>query len=110
MNRPALLLADEPTGALDTAAGQDVSRLLRGLNAEGQTIVVVTHDLALARSCTHRTVRIADGRIVADGRSVEDARSQAAVAPEAAAWQAVTPVNVAPANVTSANVTSEDVR
>ncbi|MER7177052.1 ABC transporter ATP-binding protein [Streptomyces mesophilus] len=67
MNRPALLLADEPTGALDTAAGHDVSRLLAELNAEGQTIVVVTHDLALARSCTGRTVRIADGRITADG-------------------------------------------
>lgn len=76
VNRPALLLADEPTGALDTAAGQDVSRLLAGLNAEGQTIVVVTHDLSLARSCTSRTVRIADGRIT------EDVRSQA-VAPEA---------------------------
>ncbi|MCX5414573.1 ABC transporter ATP-binding protein [Streptomyces sp. NBC_00059] len=69
MNRPALLLADEPTGALDTAAGQDVARLLTGLNAEGQTIVLVTHDLALARSCTHRTVRIADGRITDDVRS-----------------------------------------
>ncbi|MFJ2238331.1 ABC transporter ATP-binding protein [Streptomyces sp. NPDC087859] len=66
MNRPALLLADEPTGALDTAAGQDVSELLSGLNAEGQTIVVVTHDLALARSCTNRTVHIADGRITQD--------------------------------------------
>ncbi|MBV1936296.1 ABC transporter ATP-binding protein [Streptomyces sp. BV286] len=69
MNRPALLLADEPTGALDTAAGQDVSGLLTDLNAEGQTIVVVTHDLALARSCTNRTVRIADGRITEDDRS-----------------------------------------
>ncbi|MFF7339873.1 ABC transporter ATP-binding protein [Streptomyces sp. NPDC008163] len=66
MNRPALLLADEPTGALDTAAGQDVSRLLTELNAEGQTVVLVTHDLALARSCTHRTIRIADGRITHD--------------------------------------------
>ena len=76
MNRPALLLADEPTGALDTAAGQDVSRLLTDLNAEGQTVVVVTHNLALARSCTNRTVRIADGRIT------EDVRTRA-VAPEA---------------------------
>jgi putative ABC transport system ATP-binding protein len=66
MNRPPLILADEPTGALDTAAGQDVSRLLRELNAEGQTLVVVTHDLALARSCTDRTVRIVDGRIAED--------------------------------------------
>ncbi|MFG3254878.1 ABC transporter ATP-binding protein [Streptomyces sp. NPDC048172] len=75
MNRPALLLADEPTGALDTAAGQDVSKLLGALNSEGQTVVVVTHDLALARSCTDRTVRIADGRIT------EDVPSRA-VAPE----------------------------
>ncbi|MFE1272274.1 ABC transporter ATP-binding protein [Streptomyces sp. NPDC058758] len=66
MNRPALLLADEPTGALDTAAGQEVGRLLSALHAEGQTLVVVTHDPALARSCTHRTVRIADGRVVED--------------------------------------------
>ncbi|MFF4167148.1 ABC transporter ATP-binding protein [Streptomyces sp. NPDC001741] len=76
MNRPPLLLADEPTGALDTAAGQDVSRLLRDLNADGQTLVVVTHDLSLARSCTRRTVRIADGRVT------EDVPSQA-VSPEA---------------------------
>lgn len=76
MNRPALLLADEPTGALDTAAGQDVSRLLTELNAEGQTVVLVTHDLALARSCTSRTIRIADGRITHDQPS-------RAVAPEA---------------------------
>jgi len=76
MNRPALLLADEPTGALDTAAGQDVSRLLTELNAEGQTVVLVTHDLALARACTHRTIRIADGRITYDLPSQ-------AVAPEA---------------------------
>ncbi|MGW1432582.1 ABC transporter ATP-binding protein [Streptomyces sp. NPDC002431] len=69
MNRPPVLLADEPTGALDTAAGQDVSALLTEINTEGQTLVVVTHDLALARSCTDRTVRIADGRIVEDVRS-----------------------------------------
>ncbi|MFD4795450.1 ABC transporter ATP-binding protein [Streptomyces anulatus] len=76
MNRPPLLLADEPTGALDAAAGQSVSTLLTDLNAEGQTIVVVTHDLALARACTSRTVRIADGRIAEDVRPP-------AVAPEA---------------------------
>jgi putative ABC transport system ATP-binding protein len=66
MNRPALLLADEPTGALDTASGEDVSRMLTDLNADGQTIVVVTHDLALARSCTKRTIRLVDGRVVSD--------------------------------------------
>ena len=66
MNRPALLLADEPTGALDTASGEDVSALLTELNAEGQTLVVVTHDLALARSCTRRTIQLVDGRIADD--------------------------------------------
>ncbi|MET7703577.1 ABC transporter ATP-binding protein [Streptomyces sp. NPDC005485] len=66
MNRPALLLADEPTGALDTASGDSVRALLAELNADGQTIVLVTHDLALARSCTTRTVELVDGRITAD--------------------------------------------
>ncbi|WP_019070896.1 ABC transporter ATP-binding protein [Streptomyces hokutonensis] len=73
MNRPALLLADEPTGALDSASGEEVSRLLRELNADGQTILVVTHDLALAESCTRRTVRLTDGRVTSD-TSAEDGR------------------------------------
>ena len=66
MNRPALLLADEPTGALDTAAGDDVRQLLNDLHADGQTIVLVTHDLALAESCATRTVALVDGRVAAD--------------------------------------------
>ncbi|MGW2585213.1 ABC transporter ATP-binding protein [Streptomyces virginiae] len=71
MNRPPLLLADEPTGALDSASGADVRELLRGLNADGQTIVLVTHDLALAESCATRTIEVVDGRIARDvGRAV----------------------------------------
>ncbi|MGW4498285.1 ABC transporter ATP-binding protein [Micromonospora sp. NPDC004336] len=66
MNRPALLLADEPTGALDTASGAEVRRLLNDLHAGGQTIVLVTHDLALAQACATRTIRLVDGRVVAD--------------------------------------------
>ncbi|MDG4786598.1 ABC transporter ATP-binding protein [Micromonospora sp. WMMD1102] len=66
VNRPALLLADEPTGALDTAAGEEVRNLLTELHTEGQTIVLVTHDLTLARSCASRTVRLVDGRVAAD--------------------------------------------
>ncbi|MBW8698215.1 Macrolide export ATP-binding/permease protein MacB [Streptomyces sp. MBT84] len=66
MNRPALLLADEPTGALDTASGEYVRELLTELNAEGQTIILVTHDLSLAESCATRTVELVDGRIVQD--------------------------------------------
>ncbi|AKH84592.1 ABC transporter [Streptomyces sp. CNQ-509] len=66
MNRPPLLLADEPTGALDTASGAEVRELLRDLHADGQTIVLVTHDLALAESCATRTVELVDGRIARD--------------------------------------------
>ncbi|MEU7800365.1 ABC transporter ATP-binding protein [Micromonospora arborensis] len=66
MNRPALLLADEPTGALDTASGEEVMRLLTELHADGQTIVVVTHDLALAEACATRTVQLLDGQVAAD--------------------------------------------
>jgi putative ABC transport system ATP-binding protein len=66
MNRPALLLADEPTGALDTASGAEVRRLLTDLHADGQTIVLVTHDRTLADECATRTVEVVDGRIAAD--------------------------------------------
>ncbi|MFF8321786.1 ABC transporter ATP-binding protein [Streptomyces bobili] len=74
MNRPALLLADEPTGALDTASGEQVRELLTGLNADGQTIVLVTHDLVLARSCATRTVELVDGRVARDSGTVPDHR------------------------------------
>ena len=70
MNRPALLLADEPTGALDTASGQEVRTLLAELNADGQTIVLVTHDLTLAESCASRTIELIDGRIARDTMAV----------------------------------------
>jgi putative ABC transport system ATP-binding protein len=63
VNRPAVLLADEPTGALDTATGQEIGRLLRELNQGGQTLVLVTHDPDLADRYAARTVRIVDGRL-----------------------------------------------
>ncbi|MEV5632614.1 ABC transporter ATP-binding protein [Micromonospora tulbaghiae] len=63
VNRPALLLADEPTGALDTASGEDVRRLLDELHRSGQTIVLVTHDLRLAEASAGRTIRLRDGRV-----------------------------------------------
>jgi putative ABC transport system ATP-binding protein len=68
MNRPSLLLADEPTGALDTAASEDVRGLLNDLHADGQTIILVTHDLALAEGCATRIVQLLDGRVAADTR------------------------------------------
>jgi putative ABC transport system ATP-binding protein len=69
VNSPRLLLADEPTGALDTATGHEVSTLLRELNAEGQTLVLVTHDPLLAERQRARVVRIVDGRVVVDGQA-----------------------------------------
>ena len=66
MNRPALLLADEPTGALDTASGREVATLLAELNGQGQTIVLVTHDPALAQICAHRRIELIDGRVTTD--------------------------------------------
>jgi putative ABC transport system ATP-binding protein len=67
VNSPDLLLADEPTGALDTATGLEIGRLLQQLNADGQTLVLVTHDPALAERYAARTVRLLDGRLAAAG-------------------------------------------
>ena len=64
---PALLLADEPTGNLDTATGEQIARLLEALNREGRTVVLVTHNEALAAR-SPRVVRLVDGRVVADER------------------------------------------
>jgi putative ABC transport system ATP-binding protein len=66
VNSPELLLADEPTGALDTAAGLEIGRLLWDLNAAGQTLVLITHDPALAARYAARTIQLVDG-MIADG-------------------------------------------
>ncbi|MFD9426925.1 MULTISPECIES: ABC transporter ATP-binding protein [unclassified Streptomyces] len=68
VGNPRLLLADEPTGALDTASGEIVMELLRELNASGTTICVITHDSGIADSLPRR-VRFKDGEIVADART-----------------------------------------
>ncbi|MFI6094921.1 ABC transporter ATP-binding protein [Lentzea sp. NPDC051213] len=62
VGRPAIVLADEPTGALDSSSGQAVLDLLHELNAEGTTIAVITHDLAVARSLP-RQVEVLDGAV-----------------------------------------------
>jgi len=68
INQPALLLADEPTGALDTASGEQVMSLLADLHRQGQTIVLVTHDAKLATRHAARVISMLDGRVVDDAR------------------------------------------
>jgi putative ABC transport system ATP-binding protein len=63
VNRPPLLLADEPTGAVDARAGDQITDLLRDLNRGGQTVVLVTHDPSLAARCATRTVEVRDGKV-----------------------------------------------
>jgi putative ABC transport system ATP-binding protein len=66
MNRPPLLLADEPTGALDTASGEAIGQLLVDLNATGQTLIIVTHNPDLAARYASRVIEIVDGRVALD--------------------------------------------
>lgn len=63
MNNPELILADEPTGNLDTKSGNDVMNILKNLNKEGKTIVLITHELDIARQA-QKTIHIRDGNIL----------------------------------------------
>jgi putative ABC transport system ATP-binding protein len=66
INRPALLLADEPTGALDTAAGDQIGGVLLDLNRAGQTLLLVTHNPELAARYASRTVQLVDGCVASE--------------------------------------------
>jgi putative ABC transport system ATP-binding protein len=70
VNRPALVLADEPTGALDTATGHAILDLLGALHADGTTIAIITHDHGIAARAPRR-VELLDGRVIADTISGE---------------------------------------
>ena len=70
--RPPIIMADEPTGALDSKTGRHVLEILRQLNAEGSTIILITHDDGIAAQARRR-VRLTDGRIVSDEVSKEGA-------------------------------------
>ena len=63
--RPPIIMADEPTGNLDTRSGEDVMKILHELNEEGRTIILITHDNDIARQAT-RAIRIIDGKVVSD--------------------------------------------
>ena len=67
---PSVILADEPTGALDSRTGKHVLEILHGLHDDGSTIILITHDNGIAATA-HRIVRISDGHIVADGTREE---------------------------------------
>jgi len=74
VNNPSLLLADEPTGALDSRTALEILALFQALNREGSTIVLVTHDADVARHA-RRVVRFKDGHVISDERQApRDAR------------------------------------
>ena len=79
---PSVILADEPTGALDSRTGREVLAFLQRLNAEGNTVILITHDNSIAATA-HRIVRISDGKIVADSKY--DGNIQSEVAQEGGA-------------------------
>lgn len=67
VNNPSIILADEPTGNLDSASGEKILALLEVLSQRGHTIIIVTHEEGIARRC-QRIIRLHDGRVVADER------------------------------------------
>ncbi len=91
MNGGRVILADEPTGALDRKSGEDMLALLKELHAEGHTIIIVTHDPSVAAHA-ERIIEISDGEILSDSRTGGDARETAVLdvgEPPAADWAAL---------------------
>ena len=86
MNGGSVILADEPTGALDTASGAEVLKILEELHAEGHTVIIVTHDMGVAAHA-QRIIEIRDGRIVADRRTAATSAVPASTTP----WQKGSP-------------------
>jgi len=81
MNDASLILADEPTGALDKHSGEEVLRILGELHAEGRTVIIVTHDMSIA-SKAERIIEISDGEIIADRPVEKTGIVESAASPE----------------------------
>ena len=92
--RPAVLLADEPTGNLDRVTGEEVVRLLEALNVQGMTLIVVTHDQALGARA-RRQIRMDDGGIVSDVTQPPEVATPCIVDPN------ITVTNLAPPDLAS---------
>ena len=83
VGKPSVILADEPTGALDSRTGREVLSMLQDLHSQGHTVVLITHDNSIAVQA-QRTIRLEDGRVVYDGHA---GAPEAVVAPRAARRQ-----------------------
>jgi macrolide transport system ATP-binding/permease protein len=94
MNGGLVILADEPTGALDSVSGQEVMKILKELHAEGHTVIMVTHDMQVAEHA-QRIIEISDGRIIADTRRGEATAAAKAAVPQVAGHNAVDRFNEA---------------
>jgi ABC-type methionine transport system ATPase subunit len=92
VNNPSLILADEPTGNLDTTTGKIIMQILQSLNQQGSTIVMVTHDLSLAKQ-TQRVVYMQDGVITSDTRT-QPPINQPLIVPQTIIEPSITPITV----------------
>ena len=93
INQPAILLADEPTGNLDSRTSDEILALFDALHASGQTIIMVTHEADVARHA-RRVIRMRDGRVMSDLPTEQDVERYAAAAPVTAPAQGPAPAGV----------------
>lgn len=76
VNKPSILIADEPTGNLDSKTSREILKILMALNSRGTTVVVITHDEELVRICKTRVIEMREGRIVSDNKDLRKMREE----------------------------------